>query len=1063
MASKHGIRIPGLLLDELKSRDYSKDDRFNEPAKAKGKKRNPKGQLGRKERRKQQRLEKKSTKKGKTSGEDVRLKTKEIAKAKPSKVKYEESAPANKKSKEIKTDLPFSSDDELSSGDFDEFDEDDLDEEEWEQLRELEGEVGGESDETSEVNEFEEEEDLDDEELSEDGKDHDGMSVEETMAALKAMKQKKVKKMQDKEVVEEVEDEDMDEDEGEDEDHHENNLSEEDEESGDKEMSVEETMAALKAMKAKKNKMKDTKINKLEEEEVSDESEGKEISVEETMAALKAAKENKKKTERFPASEKKDKKKPKSKVIEVDYPMAPSDRAAAERDEMDMQYYAKKLGLKGKSKKIHARDEFDAIGGLLDGLDYFDGYGAEDEDYGEYAYGDDRRKESSDEEQDGEEVPAFGSDDELSSGDFDEFDEDDLDEEEWEQLRELEERDDESGDDEKAKIKGKRVKENPLVAPIEPGTEAYVPPSLRKKMLEGDGESAVEVEVKKSVKSSLNKLSDSNLTVIISALNDLYAKHARQIVTKVIIDQVIDIIGQRNKLLDSFIINYSAILYSLWRLRGTETGASFIQSVVESFLNHFEEQITRLDKKKTEDQDEIVLLSKEPANLLSLLAYCYNFGLISSKLIYDLIRIFVEAPNELTTELLLRIISISGSLIRGDDPSALKDIISVLLTNIKSIEKQPPRMKFLLDTVSDLKNNRLKPSMVATSHQNMKKSLNSFLNVGSTSSEALLVSLDDIKNVDTKGKWWLIGASWKGNMDSAFEEAPGGGSKVSTNGGNHMTIDDDLLDDTPDWSEIARRQRMNTDIRRAIFISIMSAQDYMDAFTKLEKLNLKKKQALEIPRVILHCLSQDGASNGYNPYYAALTNKLCENQHGLVKSFQFQFWEIVKAFEDDGLERDVEDNEDLDEDRRLKKIANQGKFFGSLIAEGTLKLDVLKHVSLISGLTSDGVQFMELLLFQMLLSAAKRSEVKTKDANNKKSITYRDDILHNILANGIKSENRPIILKGLRFFLKKHFKYKNYIAMGPGDKSYDRDTRRLKWAVSKFAELIDEELENADY
>ena len=75
MASKHGIRIPGLLLDELKSRDYSKDDRFNEPAKAKGKKRNPKGQLGRKERRKQQRLEKKSTKKGKTSGEDVRLKT----------------------------------------------------------------------------------------------------------------------------------------------------------------------------------------------------------------------------------------------------------------------------------------------------------------------------------------------------------------------------------------------------------------------------------------------------------------------------------------------------------------------------------------------------------------------------------------------------------------------------------------------------------------------------------------------------------------------------------------------------------------------------------------------------------------------------------------------------------------------------------------------------------------------------------------------------------------------------------------------------------------------------
>lgn len=1048
MTSKHGIRIPGLLLDELKNHDYSTDERFNRPIKAKGKKRNAKGQLGRKERRKQQRLEKKQTNKSESLGTEGRSQKKEVVKSKPSKHQAKNNKKSTSKGKQAKSELPFSSDDELSSGDFEEFDEDDLDEEDWKQLRELEDEADSESDdigedigEDDEVEDESEDEDPSGDELAKDERSGNEMSVAETIAALKAAKQRKqsipVDSKHDSEEDGELE-EDLD-------DSHENG-----------EMSVEETMAQLKAMKEKKDR-KNKKANKKAKEVANT---GDDMSVEETMAALKAKKELS-----LP-NEKKNRKKSKTEDREIDYPMAPSDHAAAEKDEMEMQYYAKKLGLKGKSKKIHAKDEFDAIGGLLEGLDYFDNYGGEDEDYGDLAYDKHEGKEFPDEEADeevDEEANAFGSDDELSSGDFDEFDEDDLDEEEWQQLRELEDDDESEVESAKgSKAKKKRVKENPLVAPVEPGSESYVPPSLRKKLMETDGESAIELEIKRNVKSSLNKLSDSNLNVIISSLNELYTKHARQVVTKVIIDQVIDIVAQRNKLLDSFILNYSAILYSLWRLRGTESGALFIQTIVEQFLHYFEAQISQL-KEKSNHETPSVLLSKEPANLLSLLAYCYNFGLISSRLIYDLIRLLVASPNELTTELLLRTISISGSLIRGDDPSALKDIISVLLTNIKSFEKQPPRMKFLLDTVTDLKNNRLKPSMVAASHQNLKKSLNSILNVSSTSSESLLVSLDDIKNIDTKGKWWLIGASWRGNMDSAFEEAQEGGSKGTNTTEIRVHIDDDLLGDMPDWSEIARRQRMNTDVRRAIFISIMSAQDYMDAFTKIEKLNLKKKQVVEIPKILLHCLSQDGNGNGYNPYYAALANKLCENHHSLVKSFQFLFWETLKDFEEDGLgDRNLQDD-DLDEDTRLRNVANQGKFFGSLIAEGTLKLDAFKHVSLISGLTSDGVQFTELLLFQMLLSVARRSETKTKLADGKKDIIYRTDIIQNKLMDGIKAENKSSILKGLQYFMKKHFKYKSYIATRPGEKGYERDSRRLIWAVSKFKELIDAELEGTDY
>lgn len=936
MSSKHSIRLPGSLLDELKTYDYENDERFKTGGKTKGKRRaGP--QLSRKERRKQQRLDKKHFKKDKLeaqgkSGSKQATKTSVI-----STKRKVEAAP------EKRNGVPFSSDDELKSGDFD---DEDLD---GEELRE-------------------------DEDESQTGSD-------------------------------EVEGEDQDTDE---------------EEVAD-EMSVEETMAALKALKEKKGTQKQTgKLTKS------------------------------------------DKKKKDSERV-TEFPMAPSDRAAAERDEMDMQYYAKKLGLKGKNKRIRAKDEFDAVGGLLEGLDFFEKYGEEDEEYGDFAKDEGSSGDSQSQESDEEPIAGLpSSDDEISSGDFDEFDEDDLDEEEWQQLRELE-GDDASDGDENDDTTGRTIKKpNPLVAPVAPSTENYVPPSLRKKQLENDQESSVQAEIRKKVKSSLNKLSDSNITIIVGSLNDLFDKYARQLVTEAIVAQVVDIVAQRNKLLDSLIMNYSAVLHSLWKLRGIDIGASFIQMSVESFLSYYESQNRRLEDEKSSSLEEApLLLSKEPVNLLTLIAYCYNFGLTSSKLIYDLIRLFVSRPNELTTELLLKVISVSGSLIRGDDPAALRDIIAELLSNVKKIDNQPPRMKFLLDTISDLKNNRLKPSMLAASHSSVKKKLQSVITTNSSANEALLVSIDDIRNVETKGKWWLVGASWKGNMANAPEELPEANNEKSQSTSETIRLDDDLLDDIPDWSEIARQQRMNTDIRRAIFISIMSAQDYMDAFTKLEKLNLKKKQTLEISRVLLHCLSQDGDSNGYNPYYALLAKRLCENQQALVKSFGFLFWDIMKKFEDDGSERDLDEEEDLDEDTKLKRLANQGKFFGFLVAERCLKLDILKHVPLISGLNADGNRFMEMFIFQLLLTSAKKSEIKSKDPQGSKTITFKQDFLSQLF-DTIKVDNKALILKGLRYFMKKNFKYLDYIVGSPGNKSYERDLRRLKWAVPSFKKLIDERLETID-
>ena len=105
-----------------------------------------------------------------------------------------------------------------------------------------------------------------------------------------------------------------------------------------------------------------------------------------------------------------------------------------------MEYWARKLHMKGK-KSLKAENAFDAIGGLLEGLDFFENYGEREQNQSEESSGeespeDEKPTKSRERHLRVDELP---SDDELSSGDFDEFDEDDLDEEEWKQLRELEE------------------------------------------------------------------------------------------------------------------------------------------------------------------------------------------------------------------------------------------------------------------------------------------------------------------------------------------------------------------------------------------------------------------------------------------------------------------------------------------------------------------------------------------------------------------------------------------------------------------------------------------------
>jgi len=79
--------------------------------------------------------------------------------------------------------------------------------------------------------------------------------------------------------------------------------------------------------------------------------------------------------------------------------------------------------------------------------------------------------------------------------------------------------------------------------------------------------------------------------------------------------------------------------------------------------------------------------------------------------------------------------------------------------------------------------------------------------------EPLRVSLEDLRSAQSKGKWWLVGAAWGG--DPLLDRQEGITSTKQKESSEDLS-DNALL-------KLARKHGMNTDIRRSIFVVLMSS------------------------------------------------------------------------------------------------------------------------------------------------------------------------------------------------------------------------------------------------
>ncbi|TVY42347.1 Suppressor of glycerol defect protein [Lachnellula subtilissima] len=681
-------------------------------------------------------------------------------------------------------------------------------------------------------------------------------------------------------------------------------------------------------------------------------------------------------------------------------------------DDEEIASLEKKLGLKGK-KKLPQSFKDDGLDELLEGLDE-----GEDSDIPESkkrkAEGDEwlnrKRREAREtsgqqfkdrEEDEEDDLSGQNSEDDDGASDMSldgpEFPDDDS-EDDFGGMGDdgmiLDADDDfasDDGDEEDEQPSRPRVRENPYVAPIanSDAPQKYIPPSLRKP---ASSDSEALIRLRRQTQGLVNRLTESNMISLLGDIEKLYRDHPRQHITSTLVDLLLTSVCEPTSLPDTLIILPAGFIAAIYKIVGMDFGAQIVQRSVELFDEHYR----RSTVEPTSPAVLTTYSSKETSNIIMLLSELYNFQVIGSNLIFDYVRMFLENLSELHAELLLKIVRTSGPQLRHDDPSSLKDIVAIIRTAVTSAGGEhnlSVRTKFMIETINDLKNNKMKTggaaSAITSEHTiRMKKTLGTLNTRSLKASEPLRIGLKDIQGSDKRGKWWLVGASWSG--DAVEECKPSAAGSVSTS-----QVEDA---GTSDLVQLAKEQRMNTDVRRAIFITVMSATDYQDAYLRLTKLKLKKVQEYEIPKVLIHCC---GAEKAYNPYYTLVAKKVCSDRK-LKTAFQFCLWDSFRKMgesdDDDDVAEDEEDAMDI------RRIFNLAKMFGSLIADGSLELGVLKKLNL-SYLQSKTKSFIEVLFVTIFLQSQRQSQSK----RDEKAVV-------NILS---KAKDNPELIGGMQYFLRK--------------------------------------------
>ncbi|KAM6134785.1 nucleolar MIF4G domain-containing protein 1 [Pterocles gutturalis] len=480
----------------------------------------------------------------------------------------------------------------------------------------------------------------------------------------------------------------------------------------------------------------------------------------------------------------------------------------------------------------------------------------------------------------------------------------------------------------------------------------YVPPQVRKVQETLDDKKREELgRLKKMVNGLINRLSEPNMSSISGQMEELYMANSRkdmnETLTDILMNACVTAVAMPARLMMEHVLLVSILHHNV----GIEVGAHFLEAVVKKFDEHCKSDAE----------------GKECENLLALIAHLYNFHVVHSLLIFDILKKLVSTFTEKEIELILFLLKNVGFSLRKDDALALKELITEAQKKANTAEKKlqdQTRVRFMLETMLALRNSDMRkiPGYDPEPVEKLRKLQRTLVHSsGSGKDTQLRVSLESLLSADQVGRWWIVGSSWSGAPMISD-------TNTKTQQKLHIGKASSKI------MELARKMRMNTDIRRSIFCVLMTSEDFLDAFEKLLKLGLKDQQEREIVHVILYCCLQEKT---YNPFYAFLAGKFCQYERRFQVTFQFSIWDKIRGLEN----------------LSAAAISNLVSLLAHLLRTKSLALSVLKVIEF-SELDKPKVRFLRQVLSMLLIKtdAEELSDIFVRVSDNPKLGMLREGL-----------------------------------------------------------------------
>jgi len=495
-------------------------------------------------------------------------------------------------------------------------------------------------------------------------------------------------------------------------------------------------------------------------------------------------------------------------------------------------------------------------------------------------------------------------------------------------------------------------------------TDATATPTASTTIIAADPETIRNIQ--RSLNNSLNRLSDQTLESVSKSIATLYSQYPFHDINDCLWKNIQLACVPPHMIMSGLTPLYIGAMAGVHWLGGDgiQLGGCLVEWSVKKLHDWLVLGRQVKGNQEEEGGQKQDMINKEASNLLLIVCYLYNYGVIHCTLIYDLVRDFIRNFTEIDVEALLIILSHCGQQLRSDDPSALREIVLLVKDRAQKADNDSTtsavnngnanndniadssRIQYMVDTIIELKNNkpRKQDAVIRFKTNALKKCIGriktaaSQLLAGKKSGSCLQVTLQDVLDAETKGRWWRVGASWAGNQQagklwdendtdgqSFHQESNDLGNKnnESYSSSNKTSNEDSLL-------TLASSQRMNTDARRSIFCIVMGSSDCDDAFEKLVRQGmLKPKAERDVIRVIVHCCGEEKA---FNPFYAFLAMRVCEYQAKSRFTLMLTFWDAFKQLETFS----------------VRKVANLAKLLAHLIglSDGNkcVTIGVLKRI-----------------------------------------------------------------------------------------------------------------------